>query len=76
MLCIIAYPRKYMRRMQEYFKIKYDKAVDIYMYIGATLYKMLLEVSKTLWTIFVEKYVKSEVTNVEESLARYGRRLP
>ena len=45
------------------------------MHIGATIYKMLLEGDKTCWKISYEQYVKAEVTNAEESLTRYGRRL-
>ena len=36
---------------------------------------MLLEVSKTCWTISADQYVNSEVTNVEKSLDRGGRRM-
>ena len=36
---------------------------------------MLLGGGKTCWMMSADQYVKEEVTNVEDILARYGRRL-
>ncbi len=46
------------------------------MYLGATLAKMSLDNGKWCWTMSPEQYAKSAVANVEERLAKSGRRLP
>ena len=45
-VCILADPGKYMNRIQGNFKLKYDKISDPEMYLGSTLYNMLLESGK------------------------------
>jgi hypothetical protein len=75
-LCISHDPMKSMRRIQSDFKLKDDKIEPPDMYLGATLDKMRLESGKYCWTMSPEKYVKAAVTNVEEELAKRGKRLP
>ena len=43
-------------------------------YIGATLSKMNLDSGRYCWTTSPEQYVKAAVINVEEGLARSGKR--
>ena len=76
MLCISADPNKAMPRIQEDFKLKDDKIAEPDVYLGATLSKMSLDNGQTCWTMSPEQYVKAAVTNVEENLARQGKRLP
>ena len=75
-LCISHNPTKAMKRIQEDFKLKDDKIDPPDMYLGATLSKMTLANGKTCWTMSAEQYCKAAVTNVEEELARQGKRLP
>jgi hypothetical protein len=57
--------------------IKDDKIAEPDVYLGATLAKMALENGKTCWSMSAEQeYVKAAVSNVEESLAKSGRRHP
>jgi hypothetical protein len=46
------------------------------MYLGASLAKMSLADGTWCWTMSPDKYVKSAISNVEETLAKEGRRLP
>jgi hypothetical protein len=57
-----------------YFKLKDDRIAE--MYLGAAVSKMSLDNGKWCWTMSPKTYVKSAVTDVEEHLARSGRRLP
>ena len=75
-LCISHKPQKSMKRIQEDFKLKDDKLEPPDVYLGATLADMKLESGKYCWTMLPEKYVKAAVSNVEEDLARSGKRLP
>ena len=75
-LCISADPMKSMKRIQDDFKLKDDKIEEPDVYLGATLAKMALGNGRTCWTMSPEQYVKAAVTNVEEDLAKQGRRLP
>jgi hypothetical protein len=75
-LCISHDPKKSMKRIQEDFKLKDDKIAEPDVYLGATLSKMKLESGKQCWTMSPEQYVKAAVTNVEEDLAKNGKRLP
>ena len=59
-----------MSRIKENFYLKDDKIAEFDMYLGATIYKILLEVGKMCWTMLVDKYVKDAVSNIEESLHR------
>jgi hypothetical protein len=65
-----------MKRIQEDFKLKDDKIAEPDVYLGATLSKMKLDSGKQCWTMSPEQYVKAAVTNVEEDLAKNGKRLP
>ncbi len=75
-LCISANPMKSMKRIQDDFKLKDDKIEEPDVYLGATLAKMTLDNGRTCWTMSPEQYVKAAVINVEEDLAKQGRRLP
>ncbi len=75
-LCISHDPKKSMKRIQEDFKLKDDKIAEPDVYLGATLSRMKLESGKHCWTMSPEQYVKAAVTNVEEDLAKNGKRLP
>ena len=59
MLCVSADPGKLMNRIHSYFKLKYDKISEPYMYLGANISKILLEGGIMLWTMFDEKCVKA-----------------
>jgi hypothetical protein len=67
---------KSMKRIQDDFKLKDDKMEPPDVYLGATIAKMTLADGKTFWTMLPEQYVKAAVINVEEDLAKQGRRLP
>ena len=58
-LCISYDPGKYMNMIHGYFKIKDDNTSYPDMYLGATLYNISLEGSKTCWTVSADRYVKS-----------------
>ena len=75
MLCIYHNPRKFMKNIQEDFKLKDDKIEPPDVYLGATLDNMELESGKYCWTMLPEQYVKAAVTTVEENLSRSGNRL-
>jgi hypothetical protein len=75
-LSISADPKKTMRRIQEDFKLKDDKIAEPDVYLGATVAKTSLDNGQTCWTMSPEQYVKAAVTNVEEDLAKHGKRLP
>jgi hypothetical protein len=45
-------------------------------YLGATIAKMSLDNGEMCWTMSPEQYVKAAITNVEEDLAKHGKRLP
>ena len=65
-----------MKRIQEYFKLKYDKIEPTDIYLGASLAKINLESGNNFCTMSPEQYVKAAVANVEENLARNGKILP
>jgi hypothetical protein len=75
-LCISHDPMKSMKQIQHDFKLKDDKMAPPDVYLGATIAKMTLDDGTTCWTMSPEQYVKSAVANVEEDLAKQGRRLP
>ena len=75
-LCISHNPTKSRKRIQQDFKLKDDKIEPPDVYLGATLAKMTLDDGKTCWTMSPEQYVKAAIANVEEDLAKHGRRLP
>ena len=65
-----------MKRIQEDFKLNDKKIEPTDVYLGATLSNMKLDSGKYCWTTSPEQYVKAAVTDVEEDLARSGKRLP
>ena len=69
-------PWKLMKRIQENCKIRDYKIEPPDIYLGVTLAHMKLESGKYCWSMSPEQYVKAEVTNIEEDLARSGKRLP
>jgi hypothetical protein len=75
-LAISADPKKSMDRIQEDFKPKDDKIAEPEVYLGATLSKMSLDNGRSCWSMSPEPYVRLAVANVEEDLAKSGRRLP
>jgi hypothetical protein len=74
--CIPADPKKSMQRIQEDFKLKDNKMAEPDVSLGATTAKMSLNNGEMCWTMSPEQYVKAAVTNVEEDLAKHGKRLP
>ena len=72
-LCISHNLHKLMNRIQEYFKLKYNKIEPCDIYIGATLAKMNFESGNSCCTMSSEKYVKAAVANLEDNLARSGK---
>ncbi len=75
-LCMSHNPMKSMKQMQSDFKLKDNKIEPPDMHLGATLDKMKLDSGKCCWTMSPEKHVKAVVANVEEELAKGGKRLP
>ena len=69
-------PMKTMNGIKAKFKIKDDKIEEPEMYLGATMEKITLASGQTCWSMNSDQYVKAAVTNVEEKLAKSGRRLP
>jgi hypothetical protein len=65
-----------MRRIQEDFKSQDDKIAELDVYLGAPIAKMSLGNGETCWTMLPQQYVKAAVSNVQEDLAKYGKRLP
>ena len=54
MLCISADPVKSMNKIQDSFKLKYDKIADPDIYLGATLSNISLEGGKNCLTMSAE----------------------
>jgi hypothetical protein len=65
-----------MRRIQKDFKLKDDKIAPPDVCLGATIEKMTTPNGKSCWSMSPEQCVKAAVANVEEELARHGKRLP
>ena len=63
-----------MEGVYEDFNLKDNKIEPPDVYLGATLAKMKLDSGKYCWTMSPEQYVKAAITNVEEDLARSGKR--
>ena len=74
MLCVSHKPRKLMKKIQEYFKLKDYNIEPPDGYLGSTLANMKLNSGKYCWYMSPEQYVKVAVTNVEEDLARSVKR--
>ena len=58
------------------FQLKGDKAEVPDMYLGGSIAIATTSTGTRCWTISSEKYVRTAVTNVEDSLAKQGKRLP
>ena len=69
-------PGKTIAAIQEVFKLKDDKAGEPESYLGANIGKMLTASQQECWTILSNKYEKSAIKNVEQRLAKEGRKLP
>ena len=63
------------RSLQGQFKLKGNKIEPPDMYLGAQLGTMQVE-GNDGWFMSSEKYVKSEIQNIEETLQKMGQRLP
>ena len=75
-LCIYHNPRKLMKRIQEYLRLKDNKIELPDIYLGDTLARMKLDSGNYCWTMSSEQYVKAAVTNFEEDLSRSEKRFP
>ena len=77
-LCISGKPEETMDGIRSRFTLKDDKVSEPEDYLGAQISKMLARdgSGRKFWTMSSEKYCKAAVTNVEERLARAGKRLP
>jgi len=65
-----------MKEIQTVFKLKDDKIEEPTDYLGAVLGKMTLGDGRECWSMSSEKYCKAAVKNIEEKLAKSGKRLP
>jgi hypothetical protein len=75
-LCMSNDPKKSMKRVQEDFKLKDDKMEEPDVHLGAALTEMKLDNGKLCWTASPEQCAKAADANVEEDLAKSGKRLP
>ena len=64
-----------LQSLQEQFNLKVDKIEPPDMYLGAQLGTMQVEGNKG-WFMSSEKYVKSAIQNIEETLQKMGQQLP
>ena len=64
-----------LQSLQGQFKLKGDKIEPPDMYLGAQLGTMEVEGNEG-WFMSSEKYVKSTIQNIEETLQKMGQRLP
>ena len=64
-----------LQSLQGQFKLKGDKIEPPDMYLGAQLGTMQVK-GNDGWVMSSEKYVKSAIQNIEESLQKMGQRLP
>ena len=64
-----------LQSLQGQFKLKGDKIEPPDMYLGAQLGTMQVEGNEG-WFMSSEKYVKSTIQNIEETLQKTGQRLP
>ena len=66
---------KVLKSVQDTFKFKDDKIDKPDVYLGAQLDKMSVDGFEG-WTMSSEKYVKSAIENIEQTLAETNQRLP
>jgi len=76
LLCISHKPSETMDGVRARFTLKDDKVEKPEDYLGAQLSEMEDAFGKKFWTMSSEKYCKAAVANVEERLAKEGKRLP
>ena len=69
-------PRKLMKKIQEDFKLNYDKIEPPDIYLGASLSKMKLDSGKYCLTMLSEKYEKAAVAIMEEDLSSSSKIFP
>jgi len=69
-------PMKTMEGIKTNFKLKGDKVAKPDIYLGAELSEMDVGNGVECWSMSAAKYCKSAVDNVQEELAKQGRRLP
>ena len=74
-LCISDDLMKTMKGIQRTFKLKDDKIDEPEDCLGATLEKMILSDGSEFCSMSSAKYIKAAVKNVEETLAKYEKRL-
>ena len=67
--------QKVLKSVQDTFKFKDDKIDKPDVYLGAQLDKMPVDGFEG-WTMSSEKYVKSAIENIEQTLAETSQRLP
>jgi hypothetical protein len=67
---------KMMEGIKTNFKLKGDKVAKPDIYLGAELSEMDVGNGVECWSMSAAKYCKSAVDNVQEELAKQGRRLP
>ena len=67
--------QKVLKSVQDTFKFKDDKIDKPDVYLGAQLDKMSVDGFEG-WTMSSEKYVKSAIENIEQTLAESSQRLP
>lgn len=75
LLCISHDPYRPMKQIAEVLRFKKDKIEPPEFYLGARLEKKRLN-DRSMWTISSRDYVKAAVDNVEQHLAKRGRKLP
>jgi hypothetical protein len=69
-------PMTVIEGIKAVFKLKGDKAEVPDMYLGGSITKTATAEGTECWTLSSEKYVKTAVANIEEKLAKSGKRLP
>jgi hypothetical protein len=69
-------PSRTINGIKAVFKLKGDAAAPPDMYLGVTLEKKENAAGTKCWTMSPEKYVNASVKNVEEALAKDGKKLP
>jgi hypothetical protein len=69
-------PARTIEGIKDVFTLKGNKAAPPDMYLGVTLELKQNSCGTKCWTMSPEKYVNASVKNVEETLAKDGKRLP
>ena len=69
-------PMRVIDGIRQTFKLKGDKAEEPEMYLGGSISKAITDQGIECWTLSSEKYVKTAVANVKETLAQSNLTLP